>query len=138
IRPLTYKTDKPSSTTRSILQAIVRRSLKGKPHAAANCKKTHSRNVTCIDGQPDKVANVANVANFAILASPQRNLNWLLRILRALIRDSSVEAGMLSFAAAPDGPATRPRLSAKATSIISRSSRGSSSIDTDEVTRVVG
>ena len=38
---------------------------------------------------------------------------------------SSVEGGMRSLAAAPDGPATRPRLSASAASMISRSLGGS-------------
>src|SRR5262245_9083188 len=35
---------------------------------------------------------------------PQRNLKSLLRIFRALIRYSSVEAGISSLAAAPEGP----------------------------------
>src|SRR6266404_3079294 len=54
-----------------------------------------------------------------------RNLNRFLLILRALMRWSSVDGGMPSFAAAPDGPDTRPRLSASAASTISRSLRGS-------------
>jgi hypothetical protein len=38
-------------------------------------------------------------------------LNLNLSILRVRIRDSKVVRGMPSFAAAPDGPATRPQLS---------------------------
>ena len=38
------------------------------------------------------------------------------------IFDSRVDGGMPSLAAAPDGPETRPLVSAKAASIISRSS----------------
>ncbi len=46
-------------------------------------------------------------------------LKRYLLILRDLIFDSRVEAGIPSLAAAPDGPDTRPPLSAKAASIIS-------------------
>ena len=56
----------------------------------------------------------------------QPNLNWLLLIFRALILFSRVLAGILSLAAAPDGPETRPWLSASAASMISRSLRRSS------------
>ena len=51
------------------------------------------------------------------------NLKSLLRIFSALILDSSVDGGMRSLAAAPDGPEIRPLLSASADSIISRSLR---------------
>jgi hypothetical protein len=66
------------------------------------------------------------------LLSRHRNLNRLLRILRTLILCSSVDGGTQSLAAAPDGPATRPRLSATAASIISRSQRGSCGVDADD------
>ena len=52
----------------------------------------------------------------------QRNLNCRLLIFKALILWSRVDGGTPSLAAAPEGPETRPRLSAKARSIISRSS----------------
>src|SRR5260370_42671323 len=47
-------------------------------------------------------------------------------MFKALILRSRVDDGILSLAAAPDGPETRPRLSASAASIISRSLRDSS------------
>lgn len=47
------------------------------------------------------------------------DLNRYLLICRVLILDSRVERGMPSFAAAPPGPDTRPRLSVNADSIIS-------------------
>src|SRR5215475_4610684 len=52
-------------------------------------------------------------------------LNWCLLILRARIFDSSVEAGRPSLKAAPDGPDTRPRVSARAASITAFSSAAS-------------
>src|ERR1700740_2277285 len=48
-------------------------------------------------------------------------LNRRLSIFKALILSSRVEGDMASLIAAPDGPETRPLLSASATSIISRS-----------------
>src|SRR5215475_3505423 len=45
------------------------------------------------------------------------DLNWCLSMPRVRIFVSSVERGIPSFAAAPDGPATRPRLSRRAASI---------------------
>jgi NAD(P)-dependent dehydrogenase (short-subunit alcohol dehydrogenase family) len=56
----------------------------------------------------------------------QRNLNCVLLMFNALMRWSSVDGGTPSFAAAPDRPATRPRHSASAASMISRSLRCSS------------
>ena len=53
----------------------------------------------------------------------QRNLNCALSIFNALMRWSSVDGGTRSFAAAPDDPPTRPRQSASAASMISRSLR---------------
>src|SRR6266566_2684588 len=53
------------------------------------------------------------------------NLNCCLLIFKALIRVSRVEGGIRSLAAAPDGPETRPLVSASAASIISRSDRAS-------------
>src|SRR6266404_2365888 len=44
-------------------------------------------------------------------------------MLKVLIRVSSVDDGIRSFAAAPDGPETRPLVSVSAASIISRSVR---------------
>jgi len=61
------------------------------------------------------------------LGHHQRNLNSPLLIFKALIRVSSVDGGILSLAAAPDGPETRPLVSASAASMISRSLRGSTS-----------
>src|SRR5260370_14595321 len=55
----------------------------------------------------------------------QPNLNCCLLIFKALIRVSSVDGGIRSLAAAPDGPETRPLVSASAASIISRSVRAS-------------
>jgi len=49
-------------------------------------------------------------------------LNRLLSILRALIFDSRVEAGMPSLVAAPNGPDTRPMASSRTASINERSS----------------
>ena len=49
-------------------------------------------------------------------------LKRYLLIFIDLIFDSSVDGGMPSLTAAPDGPATRPLVSAKAAPIISRSS----------------
>ena len=87
-------------------------------------------------------ANHANYANFADLAnhanrsfrisdrvreSFQPNLNCCLLIFKALIRLSSVDGGIRSLAAAPDGPETRPLVSASAASIIFRALRGSRS-----------
>jgi hypothetical protein len=63
-------------------------------------------------------------------ADAQRNLNWDLSILSALILDSRVDRGTLSLAAAPEGPSTRPLVMASAASMISRSS-GCSSHSTD-------
>src|SRR5579862_899896 len=57
------------------------------------------------------------------------NLNRLLPIFRTLILDSRVDAGIRSLAAAPEGPETRPLLSASAASMISRSPRDSPPID---------
>ena len=57
----------------------------------------------------------------------QEPLNRSFLILSALIFDSNVEPGMPSFAAAPDGPATRPRLAVNARSIASRSRAARSS-----------
>ena len=53
------------------------------------------------------------------------NLKCCLLIFKILIRVSRVEGGIRSLAAAPDGPETRPLVSASAVSIISRSLRGS-------------
>src|SRR5882672_1956237 len=67
-------------------------------------------------------ANLVNIATSAIVANNfQRSLNWFLEIVRALILDSRVEAGIRSLAAAPLGPETRPLDSLSAASIISRS-----------------
>src|SRR5258708_25166751 len=55
------------------------------------------------------------------LAAPYQDLKRCLLILRLLILDSSVDRGIPSLPAAPVGPETRPRLSANADSIISRS-----------------
>src|SRR5437773_11838188 len=57
----------------------------------------------------------------------QEPLNRSFLIPSALIFDSNVEPGMPSFRAAPDGPATRPRLVANTRSIISRSRAARSS-----------
>ncbi len=57
----------------------------------------------------------------------QRNLNLPLLIFKALIRVSSVDGGIPSLMAAPDGPATRPLVCASAATIISRSLRCSPS-----------
>jgi hypothetical protein len=46
-------------------------------------------------------------------------LKWFLSISNDLIFDSSVDRGMLSLAAAPDGPDTRPPHSLNADSIVS-------------------
>ena len=54
----------------------------------------------------------------------RRNLNWCLLILKTLILVASVDCGIPSLAAAPDGPETRPLVSTSAASIISRSVRG--------------
>src|SRR5580765_4218834 len=48
-------------------------------------------------------------------------LNRRLSILRTLIFDSRVEAGMASLVAAPNGPDTRPLASSRAASINERS-----------------
>src|SRR6266478_6267817 len=53
------------------------------------------------------------------------NLNCCLLILKALMRVSRVDGGIRSLAAAPDGPETRPLVSASAASMISRSLRAS-------------
>ena len=53
-----------------------------------------------------------------------RILNWYLLIFKALIHVSRV-GGTRSLAAAPDGPETRPLVSASAASIVSRSLLGS-------------
>jgi len=53
------------------------------------------------------------------------NLNWDLLIFKALILVASVDGGTPSFAAAPDGPETRPLVSVSAFSMISRSLLGS-------------
>ena len=55
----------------------------------------------------------------------QLNLNWLLLIFKALIRASRVDGAIWSLTAAPDGPETRPLVSARAASIFSRSVSGS-------------
>src|SRR5260370_28586705 len=55
----------------------------------------------------------------------KRNLNWCLLIFKALIRVSRVDGGIRSLAADLEGPETRPLVSARAASIISRSLRGS-------------
>src|SRR5580704_5802183 len=65
--------------------------------------------------------------NLEILTGLQRNLNCFLSIFSDLILLLSVDGGILSLAAAPDGPETRPLVSASAASIISRSLRGSAS-----------
>src|SRR5579863_9158428 len=57
----------------------------------------------------------------------QRNLNRFLLIFKALILWSRVDGGIPSLAAAPEGPEIRPRLSARAASIISFSFHGSPS-----------
>src|SRR6266403_981149 len=49
-------------------------------------------------------------------------------MFKALIRVSRVDGGIRSLAAAPDGPETRPLVSASAASIVSRSLRGSPSL----------
>src|SRR5712671_2711976 len=51
----------------------------------------------------------------------QPYLNRHLSIFKALILSSRVEGGMASLTAAPDGPKTRPLLSASLASTISRS-----------------
>src|SRR5580692_8562196 len=56
-------------------------------------------------------------------------LNRRLSIFKALILSSRVEGDMASLTAAPDGPETRPLLSASATSTISRSLCGLASRD---------
>ena len=53
------------------------------------------------------------------------NLNCCLLIFKALILSSRVDGGIPSLAAAPDGPETRPLVSASAASIIPRSVPGS-------------
>src|SRR5260370_2387108 len=65
----------------------------------------------------------------------QPNLNCCLLILKALIRFSRVDGGIRSLAAAPDGPETRPLVSASAASIVSRSLRGSTFKTGDVSTR---
>src|SRR5579863_3934567 len=85
----------------------------------------------------DDIANVTDFAIFvdfarqSVTARPvqirryrcYRNLNCSLLIFKALILLASVDAGMRSLAAAPSRPAIRPRLSARASSMISRSDR---------------
>src|SRR6202040_3539918 len=70
----------------------------------------------------------------------QLYLNRRLSILKALILSSRVEGDMASLTAAPDGPETRPLLSASAPSTISRSLGGFSSRSkaTDVATRAAG
>src|ERR1700722_17090293 len=67
-------------------------------------------------------------------------LNWRLSIFKALILSSRVEGDMASLTAAPDGPETRPLLSASATSTTSRSLCGLASRlkATDVATRDAG
>ena len=60
-------------------------------------------------------------ANLVIAGGLQRNLNCALLMFNALMRWSSVDGGTPSFAAAPDEPPTRPRHSASAASMVSRS-----------------
>jgi hypothetical protein len=55
-----------------------------------------------------------------------RDLKLFFWIFKALILRSRVDGGIPSLAAAPEGPETRPLLSASAASILSRSLRGSS------------
>src|SRR5213594_386167 len=61
-----------------------------------------------------------------LLIRLQRNLNFVLSILNALILWSRVDGGIPSLAAAPEGPETRPLVSASTASIVSRSVRRSS------------
>src|ERR1700674_5158161 len=69
--------------------------------------------------------NPANRSSGESQERPYPNLNCCLLILKALIRVSRVDGGIRSLAAAPDGPETRPLVSARAASIISCSLRGS-------------
>src|SRR6266403_5730064 len=70
----------------------------------------------------------------------QSYLNRRLSIFKALILSSRVEGGMASLTAAPDGPKTRPLLSASPASTISRSLCGLASRlkATDVATRDAG
>src|ERR1700694_6120391 len=70
-------------------------------------------------------ANPANRSSGESQERPYSNLNCCLLILKALIRVSRVDGGIRSLAAAPDGPETRPLVSARAASIISCSVRAS-------------
>src|SRR5437588_2012625 len=67
----------------------------------------------------------------------QLNLNCCLLIPKALIRVSRVDGGIRSLAAAPDGPETRPLVSASAASMIFCSLRGSTFKATDASTRAI-
>src|ERR1700674_198063 len=69
--------------------------------------------------------NPANRSSGESQERPYPNLNCCLLILKALIRDSRVDGGIRSLAAAPDSPETRPLVSASAASIVSRSLRDS-------------
>src|SRR6202008_2462703 len=107
-----------------------------------------TRNLLKTKGQHDSqpILNWCNQVDLVILGvlvtliEFQRNLNWVLLILRALILWSRVDGGTPSLAAAPDGPPTRPLVSASAASIISCSLRVSTSPlgDADAVTRDIG
>src|SRR5258708_5621825 len=68
----------------------------------------------------------------------QPNLNRRLSIFKALILRSRVVGEIPSLAAAPDGPETRPLLSASAASIISRSLLPSRLKGADASTRDAG
>ena len=95
--------------------------LRNRLITGANCHAPADRALV----DPENLVDLVNLVNLADLAALQRNLNCVLLMPNALMRWSSVDGGTPSFAAAPELPATRPRHSASAASMISRSPRAS-------------
>src|SRR5262245_23804181 len=90
IRPLTYKTNKSSSTTRSILQAIVCRSLRANLTPSQIARK-HSRNVTCVEDQPDEGRECRECREFRDFRESSAEFELALADLEGL--DSGFERG---------------------------------------------
>src|SRR5215831_6756608 len=95
-----------------------------------HCKTNTNRKCIeeiAISGPQDADFSEISEKSAGIFTNPQRVLKRCVLIFSDLIFESRVDRGMPSLAAAPEGPDTRPLVSANAASILSFSRVTSSS-----------
>src|SRR3954471_824034 len=93
----------------------------GQTHCHSQCSEKHRKPAGALSGAL-RISRMWRIWRiWRIWRGLQPNLNRLLSMCRALILCSSVDGGIRSLAAAPDGPDTRPLLAASAASMILRS-----------------